>query len=106
MKTDRPLTKKEKKFCEYWLCFWTVLSENLTSEKFGEQELGLMIAYELQTRRRRRVLKMLTGRYFKLLRKRNWHNIVAVLEENNADPRKNNRTISLPTSEEDGRSCN
>lgn len=90
MNLNQPLTGKDEEFCEYWLCFWTVLSDNLMSPKFGEAELAKLITYEMHTRRRPHVLKRLTGRYFKLLRKRNWKWIQSELEGANANSGERN----------------
>ena len=60
------------KFCEKWLCFWTTLAEKLASTQFTERDVFNFIKYEMHTRRRKHVLKRLTGRYYKMMRARRW----------------------------------
>lgn len=89
------LTDEEQKFCEKWLCFWTTLASQLTSGKFGEKELLQFMDYELHTRRRKRVLNRLIGRYYRLVRKRKMVEVERKLEEcENADTRDCYRGVS------------
>lgn len=75
------LTPEEQQFCEYWLEKSSRIWENLNRPQFTYSTLGKMIYYELETRRRQRILDRLIGRYYKLRRQYAMDVIKGVLEE-------------------------
>ena len=78
------MDRNTRKFCEKWLCFWTTLAEKLASTQFSERDIFNFIKYEMNTRRRKHVLKRLTGRYYKMMRIRRWKRMREDLEYANS----------------------
>jgi hypothetical protein len=98
------LTDEQKYYCEGWLRFWSAIVRQLTTSIFNEHMLKQLIIYEANTRQRKRVLKLLTGRHSKLKRNREWGELETYLEENSdADKRESYRTIPPYRSYQEGR---
>jgi hypothetical protein len=75
-----PLTTEEKRFCEYWLQFPSRMWTNLGRDQFNLSTVKKLIMYELESRRRKRILDRLIGRYYRLLRDRAWSEVKKGLE--------------------------
>lgn len=69
------LTKEDRKWAEFRLCFGSILASDLTNEGYTERKILILLKYELETRRRKTILHRLAGRYSKLRRQREWREI-------------------------------
>lgn len=74
---------EDRKYCEYWLCFWTALDTKLTQPQFTEEKILKLIHYELDTRKRKPILHRLMGRYSKLVRLREWKKVEEYIDNAN-----------------------
>ena len=61
------ITDHDKWVCEQWLAKWTNINKSI--ETLSAEHLSNLIVYEIQTRKRPKVLDRLIGRYYKLIRK-------------------------------------
>lgn len=75
------LTREQRKWAEYRLCFGSVLASSLTDDGYTERKLLILIKHELETRRRKNILHRLAGRYAKLRRAREWEEIKQYLNK-------------------------
>ncbi len=75
---DIVLTDHDKWVCEQWLAKWTNINKSI--EQLNISYLERLIAYEMNTRKRIKVIDRLLGRYFKLLRKSTTNDVVNYMD--------------------------
>lgn len=70
------LTLDDIRYCENMLTNWKDIVRNITELNMSEENIYKLIQYEMNTKKRKDVLNRLVGRYFKLLRQREWDKIL------------------------------
>lgn len=70
------LTIDDIRYCEKMLANWKDLVRNIMELNMSEENIYKLIQYEMNTKKRKDVLNRLVGRYFKLLRQREWNKIL------------------------------
>lgn len=73
------LTDGQKKFCERRLKRWDLFCSDYTKDAFTQKLIGMLLKYEIDTRRRKDVMSRLAGRYAKLKRANDWKRINAYI---------------------------
>ncbi len=76
--TEIVLSDYDKWVCEQWLAKWTNINKSI--EQLNIENLANLIAYEMNTRKRHKVIDRLLGRYFKLLRKSTTEDVVHYMD--------------------------
>lgn len=70
------LTEDEVFECEDWLNNFSLLVDRISSPQFTEELLYRLIKWEAMTRRRKKVLSRMFGRYNNLRRMREWRELI------------------------------
>ena len=89
------LTERDIYFCERWLVRWKYIVSCLTRDDMTENALIKLIKYEAATRKRDDVLRRLTGRYNKLRRLREWHELQEFIDGKKTDGEGHRKVLSI-----------
>jgi hypothetical protein len=78
---DFKLTSEDVYECERWMSNFATIGDRVTRPEFTEELLKKLIKYEMVSRRRKKYLNRLFGRYSKLRRDRQWREILKSVQE-------------------------